>query len=280
MRCVVPGIYLDSNYHAVEGNRARLRVSFPKPIRLAPEKRYYMRILRGSIPMTVNPNISANNNTIRYSVNGGGAWKTITFDTGVWDFQGLNDKIYATLVSNGDYTVVSGNIEVAFALSVEKYTSFSYNNINPNYANKLLTIVDLTNNSTSLFYQLYGFTVGEAILDGSVKLEQKSSGYADIYDSQFVIGVDVCRSMTITSTGDAIGQAVDSGDIIYLGYLNGVLGGKKFIDAIEDIYAIIRDMTVINEITVELRNRDNKTLLSFFETSTDSNVSFTLAIYE
>jgi hypothetical protein len=83
-----------------------LTIPLSPPLRLTDD--YEVAISGGSI-VNVAANLSAalNNNTVRYSTNGGGSWKTVTFPNGSYQCTALNTELQYAMTANGDYTIVN-----------------------------------------------------------------------------------------------------------------------------------------------------------------------------
>ena len=84
-----------------------LSIPLSPPLRLTED--YEVALSGGSI-VNVAANLSAalNNNTVRYSVNGGATWKTVVFPNGSYQCTALNTELQNAMFANGDYTVVNG----------------------------------------------------------------------------------------------------------------------------------------------------------------------------
>jgi|SRR5579872_494375 len=72
------------------------------PILLESDKEYEVAFLSLHTYNSL-PNITEANNKFRYSNDGGGIWKTITFPKNAYEFDEINDVIQREMKSNGDY---------------------------------------------------------------------------------------------------------------------------------------------------------------------------------
>jgi len=274
-------INFDSNDDISGDNQSKMVKKFSSPLTIPNDgKNHFIKIMNGKIPMTVhnitddiNNHLNKINNTIRYSVNAGGDYKVLTFLNGIYGPYGIDSDIKALLYSNGDYITDSntGEIIYPFILSASESSSFGYLTIDKRFTGYTNVIVDLSNNTTSYFYLLYGFGISQVVLDGSATTQVVSSGLLDIYDSQFSINCDKVISYV---------KGFSTGNVLYYGNLNGKANGYKFIKANEDIIGFIQPGTkVINTIEIRFVDRSDDLLIFGDTSSIDSNITLSLSIY-
>lgn len=72
------------------------------PIRLDPNKKYEVALLSINLYNSI-PNITEENNKLKYSSDEGKTWKIITINKGCYELQAINDKIQEVMIINGDY---------------------------------------------------------------------------------------------------------------------------------------------------------------------------------
>ena len=72
------------------------------PIQLNPNKKYEAALLSINLYNSI-PNITEENNKLKYSSDEGKTWKIITLNKGCYEIQAINDEIQKVMVMNGDY---------------------------------------------------------------------------------------------------------------------------------------------------------------------------------
>jgi hypothetical protein len=269
---ITGSIMFDSNSDVVASNIADLSMKFPSPLKLPQDTKTYLKIVNCKIPLIVyNLSPSLSNNKIRYSINAGGAYTEIDFGSGIFEITDIFSYVQQELFNNSHYeTLDSGQQIVPFSIQANTSTSKGAILINTNWSDTTQIIVDLTNNSTSTFYLLYGFLVGESILDGSVKTIQISTNNVNIYDSQFAIKCDIIESYKGGFQDD---------EILYFGNLTGAKNGIMRIKSSDLIIQPIRPgITYINKINIQFVDRNDTLLVFGPDTSVDSNITMELQI--
>ena len=281
-----PPINISSTLHAVNSNRAELKCRFGPNIRLDPNRRHYLKLVYGKIPLT-KYNISAalGNNKIRYTLDNTAVpivWHEVTFYDGIYtDIDSTKASVNTALEGlltrlglNTGYTVdaLTGAYVFPFSLAADSSASKGIIAINPSFANNTKITVDLSNNGTSNLYLLMGFTALEAVLDGSVSLLQSSTNNLDVYDGAFAIQCDIVTSY-VAGAGFR--------DQLMAGTFTGTANGYFFMpnEVRRDIIVPIRQGLVeIDEINMRIVDRNGR-LIVFGDNSTDSDVSFELYLY-
>ena len=162
----------------VNSQKTHMSYNFRNPIIL--DKKYNWRLVPTYIhyPNTFD-NISSTigNNSLRYSINNGVDYFSITFPDGQYGNDSLSNAIYAGLIDNGQFydkdgSGATGNFSYPFDLRFNNATNSSYFVVNTSVDagwDAATTIIDLTNNSTSTFYELIGFAVANAVLNTGAK---------------------------------------------------------------------------------------------------------------
>jgi len=262
---IYPSVILDSDYNSF-GEKSQLKVNFYQPLKIDNNRRY-VKIMLMMLPFTIE-NITAarGNNTLRYSVNGGGAYSTITLGDGTYEFSNVSETIKYQLAKNGH---VQANDVYPFRVNVDSATQRGWLIIDTNWVTYTQVIVDLSNNNTSTFYTLYGFDATQKTLDGSVATEMISNGYADIFDAYFKIKMNHIRSFDT-------GGGADS-SIIHHDFLRGVAGTFMILTSDQDIMAYLPPGN-IQDFTIEILDRNNAPL-KFVSKGLNSNVFMKLNIY-
>lgn len=167
---------------------------FNTPILLPKDKNISIALLnlQGSYSW-YNVEAQFNNNTIRYSPDGGTTWKNIVFSDGVYSYSDLNTAIHDVMKANGDYTVISGDdtfdIRLTFNLSSFK------------------VIIELSNGYqldlfTQAFSNLIGYDVG--ILTNPTNISVRLSNITRSVDNLYVHCSIVKDSLVNGLSGDVI----------------------------------------------------------------------------
>ena len=86
------------------------------PIQLNPNKKYEAALLSINLYNSI-PNITEENNKLKYSSDEGKTWKNITLNKGCYEIQAINDEIQKVMVINGDYD--ENNHEFYISLSTD-----------------------------------------------------------------------------------------------------------------------------------------------------------------
>jgi hypothetical protein len=267
-------IKFDSNSNAISNNISNLSMRFTTPIKIPQDKKSYLKIKHCKIPMIkYNISSSLSNNTIRYSVDSGSNYTEIDFGSGIFEVGDIYSYIRQELFNNEDYeTNDNGENIVPFSVQGNSSTSKGFILINPNWSDVTQIIVDLSNNTTSLFYELLGFTSILCTLDGSSKIIQESTNNIDIYDSQFYILITngIIESYT---------QGYLENTILYMGNLDGPKNGIKNIQSSDEIIQPILDgIENIARIDIQFVDRNNSLIVFGPDTSTDSNLTIELEL--
>lgn len=165
--------------YAVSGNTndKQYFYEFKYPLRISQHQHFKMRIQYASISSYM-PNIITNeNNTIRYSLNGGTTWSTITMEIGKYSVDQLNSAINSVL--NTYYTDTS---QPAFKLKVNTALYKVYIVIDSSKLNipGAQLQIDM---SVSTFYDTIGFSLANAIITNDGLYTATNNAKIDNYGS-------------------------------------------------------------------------------------------------
>ena len=271
MKPLITGLEIDSTTDSVNNNRSHLKIELNNVINIDMRKNRLLKLERLKLPMVIyNITSVKGNHTIRYSVNSGVLYKIIEFEDGIYTATDINSRIRAELVSNDDIEVdaeTQRNI-YPFAMGYNSSSSKGYLMINTLFSTYTNVRVDISNDSTSTMYLLFGFTIAQVNLDGSASQQTISINHMNIYDSQFYIWCNIVSSYK---------SGIKTGQSLYLGSLNGTFNGYLFLKPEDQIYALIGTNEISN-IEIKFMDRNND-LLVFSDNSLDSNITMSLSIY-
>ena len=91
-------------------------------ISLDPKKRYEAALLSIALYNSI-PNITEENNTVRYSVDKGRSFKNINLGTSSYELSTLNTEIQKMMAVNGDYERVHQAFYIDISANITKLTS-------------------------------------------------------------------------------------------------------------------------------------------------------------
>lgn len=271
---IATGLNFDSNINTYGNSIARQRIILRNHIKIPKHDgvKHFIKLIRAKIPNTANNFTSElKNNTIRYSVNDGVAYKVITLPNGIYNFYDVDSYIKHIIELNGDVEIdpVTSLKIYPFVIQISTSSRKGYLLLDSTHSKDPDIIVDLTNNGTSEFYLRYGFLLAEAILDADVAHQQISTNDVDIYDSQIKIRCNIVKSYL---SGD------DIDDVLFLGNVSGSSGGIFELSSHDDIIGILRESEQISNIVITLVDRNDQLIL-FDDNSTDSNITLSFNIY-
>jgi len=103
----------------MSGTSNDFTTAYSPPLRLDPSKHYEAALLSIDLYNSF-PNITDENNQLKYSTDSGKQWKTIKLDTGSYELSSINDEIQRQLIENGDYDDVKSPFSVTANLSTLK----------------------------------------------------------------------------------------------------------------------------------------------------------------
>ena len=173
-------------------------VQFGKRLELPPYKTYKVALQKlQSTYSWHNIEASRGNNQVRYSMDAGTTWKTITFNNGTYSYSDMNEYIHTVMKINGDYTTVS-SVDV-FAVNL----SFSLSTFKVNFHIDVGCKFDIFSVG---FGTLIGFPAG-GILTGSLSVIS-STTLPDITNS--IDNIYVHCSMVMDSVIDGF-----AGDVLF-----------------------------------------------------------------
>ncbi len=274
---------INSDQNSIDSNIADLKVNFEPELVLS-DKKHYIRLIDSQIPITID-NISDSflygknaNNTLRYSLDNGSSWDTITIPNGRYDgIENIDNAIREGLIDNGDTVEdpITEEYTFPFGLTANVSSSKSVIYINddtslyPNYAQ---VIIELDNDGKSELYEVLGFDDTQLELKGSVATKFTSNDNIDIVDSYFKIYMDCVMSNI----------AGENEHILITGALTGPANTYYFLPNrdIKDVMAFIAPSHErrIQEVRLRLLDR-NDNLLQFSDTSIDNFTRFKFYIY-
>ena len=84
------------------GNSSDFTVQYTPPLRLDPTRKYEAALLSIDLYNSL-PNITDENNTLKYSTDSGTTWKTINLPTGSYEVKNINEEITRIMKENNDY---------------------------------------------------------------------------------------------------------------------------------------------------------------------------------
>ena len=114
------------------------------PLRLDPSKRYEVALLSVDMYNSI-PNITEENNELRYTTDDGDSWKTVKLDKGSYELSSINHEIQRQMIANDDYDKDS---TIKFYLNVTANVS------------TLKSIVEVTNRRVQVDLGIIGPTLG------------------------------------------------------------------------------------------------------------------------
>ncbi len=267
---IYAGIVLNSDYHKVNNNIAELELDFKQPLEIS-KKGHYIKLMLAKIPLTFeNIKASLTNTTLRYSINDGVGYSVITIPAGLYEFSQIWEEIAYQIQKNGHLEYDSFNNPIyPFRIGVNEATGKGQVVIDNTHSTYPNIIVDLSNNTTSLFYLLYGFTSGTVICDADVSDDFFSTNNADLYDSFFKIKMNHIESFT-----DA---GFEKGNTLHQDFFTGVANDYMTISSREDICCKI-DEGLIQNFKLSIVDRNDNHIV-FNDTSVNSNTFFRFNIY-
>src|SRR5688572_8197603 len=101
-----------SFYILLSKKNAKIRTQFNPPIELEASKKYEMCLLNLETYFSF-PNISATNNHLRYSPDGGDTWVDVNVPEGCYEITDINDYLQRTMKENGHYDVANAQPNVS-----------------------------------------------------------------------------------------------------------------------------------------------------------------------
>lgn len=104
------------------GNTNDFTTSYTPGLRLDYKKHYEAALLSIDVYNSF-PNITPENNTVKYSIDSGNTWKTITIDTGSYELSNLNDEIQRQMIVNDDFDKVNDKMFITISANVSKLKS-------------------------------------------------------------------------------------------------------------------------------------------------------------
>ncbi len=153
-------------------------IKYSPSINLDRTQKYEIALVDANVPNSwYNIAASNGNNTLRYH-NGDSVWKTITFSDGQYSVSAINSYIQSKIDGNGDTGTNVSIVGNTNTLKVDITLSNNY-------------VIDLSNNGTSTFYSLLGFTSSTATL--TTNQTTSSPGDVDITNgiNGFVLHCDL-----------------------------------------------------------------------------------------
>src|SRR6188768_2525831 len=87
------------------------------PIHLNPSKKYEAALLSINLYNSI-PNITEENNKIKYSTDEGKTWKTIILNKCSYEIQAINDEIQRAMISNGDFDAANNKFYISITADI------------------------------------------------------------------------------------------------------------------------------------------------------------------
>ena len=110
------------NTFILTGTLSDFTTYYSPPLRFDPNKSYEAALL--SIDLYYSfPNITSENNRLKYSTDNGQTWKTITLDTGSYELSAINNEIQRQMISNDDYDKKNDKPFVTVTANISKLKS-------------------------------------------------------------------------------------------------------------------------------------------------------------
>lgn len=190
---------------------ASLEYTFNPPIQL--DGPYEMACVGGKIINSI-PNVSSslNNNTLRYSVDGGGTWHTVTLPEGSYQTTAIETEVRKAMDTNGDFTVVGGENVYGIDFKASNYL------LRFQVILKANVQLDL---SIGELYKLLGFS-SPSILDGGVSGDTFTAPNIALFTTggeNYYIQTDIVRyGMAVGSDSTNIAGVIRGVESTALGY--------------------------------------------------------------
>jgi hypothetical protein len=92
------------------------------PIQLNPNKKYEAALLSINLYNSI-PNITEENNKLKYSSDEGKTWKIITLNKGCYEIEAINNEIQKVMVMNGDYDENNQEFHVSLTADISQLKS-------------------------------------------------------------------------------------------------------------------------------------------------------------
>jgi len=187
-------IYLTSSASSKSGV---IDYFFDPPMSL--DKPYEVALTGGKLTNSV-PNVSPalNNNTFRYSVDGGVNYETVTLPTGTYQTTALNSELHAAMLANDDDIVVNGEPTYPIRFTANIYLLRFQVELGANCR------LDLT---AGELYKLLGFTTA-SILDGGAGGATFTADSIALFTTPgeaFYVQLDIINGGMITGTSSLSG---------------------------------------------------------------------------
>ena len=224
-------IYLNSLDYPGQSS-GNLNVTFFPPITM--QEPYEVALVGGNIVNSI-PNVSPtlNNNTFRYSVDGGTTWHTVTLPTGTYQTGALQTELYNAMDANGDFTVTNGVKTYAISFVANLYLLRVQTVLAANAE------VDFT---TGLLYQLLGYQTASVLsggADGATFTAENNALFTNASDVFYIQtnivdgGINlgnnpmggIVKTVESSGLGISIGLSDPSGDYPYFPVHNRILRG-------------------------------------------------------
>ena len=163
-------ILINSDEHSVNNDKAYLRKIVDIP--LESKGKYKVELIKLKMPHAINNIITGTNDTFRISHDAGANWTTITIPAGMYELETLQQVIIDKLIELTYYSGEVGNYSYDYMLYYNESTNKCFwLTKNNNYW------IDLTNNGTSEFNKIIGFT--------TTTLLQNATSYVATSDADF-----------------------------------------------------------------------------------------------
>ena len=276
----IGNIYLDSTIHSVDTKvRTHLKLDLqndPFPIGISSD--HFIKLSASKIP-TILKHLRADlkNNTIRYSINAGVDYFTVTFPDQVVSPESIHQGLTAFFESKGHYEVdaVTSQHIYPFLILVNESAALGYTTTT-SYADYKNVRADLTNSGTSTFYQFYGFTAIEAVMDFTASKTFASTDNVDFGSYQFYI---LLNGINLINYGEKFPNQF-SGSFTLGAGTNSTPNSYYFLPN-SNFREIMCSMSPTKEIRyIDLKLVDNNgNLLIMNDTSEDSNIYFNFQIW-
>ena len=181
------------------------------------------------------------NTTMRYSINDGVDYSTITLAEGAYTLVNITESIKSHLTANGHSTPLDGITYYPFALygnyALAKFfvvlNSVQYSDVK----------VDFSNNGSSLLYKVLGFTPDVISVTNTLGINRvQISPYGFFY-----ITCDIADPLNTPS------YKIDMKKSVYVGNFSGKLNGSILDSPTNPDYIKVRDYDMIRSVNVQLR---------------------------
>ena len=91
-------------------------------IHLNPSKKYEAALLSINLYNSI-PNITEENNKLKYSIDEGKSWKTIILNKGSYEIQAINDEIQRVMITNGDFDAANNEFYISITADIPELKS-------------------------------------------------------------------------------------------------------------------------------------------------------------